>query len=250
MAMVITDNSPSPGYVAWTGVVMTFKDINYSVTNGNSNKKFIWWDFTNPNAMQESDTLPTLTDDDCVFLLNISGTHYLIPGRTIYHSELFYTDPHPAGFIHDWGGTIAAIPTGWLHCNGASLLRADYLNLFTAIGVIHGSADGTHFNIPDLRDVSIVGAKQDDTGIPKTNISGALTQSGGAATHTLTEAQMPAHTHTTNAAPGGTDDMDTFLGNDQHIHTRWTAITSSSTGGGGAHNNLHPYYVMTYIIKT
>jgi len=55
----------------------------------------------------------------------------------------------PAGVVSPYAG--AAAPTGWLLCDGASKLRADYADLFTAIGVAFGSADGTHFNVPDLR---------------------------------------------------------------------------------------------------
>ena len=44
----------------------------------------------------------------------------------------------------------ATAPAGWKVANGASLLRADYAALFAAIGTTYGSADGAHFNIPDL----------------------------------------------------------------------------------------------------
>jgi len=62
-------------------------------------------------------------------------------------------------YVDDKGvlpGSIMAWPTesapsGWLECNGASLLRSAYADLFALIGVMYGSADGTHFNIPDLR---------------------------------------------------------------------------------------------------
>ena len=43
------------------------------------------------------------------------------------------------------------VPDGFLECDGSSLLRADYAKLFTAIGTVWGTADATHFNIPDLR---------------------------------------------------------------------------------------------------
>lgn len=42
-------------------------------------------------------------------------------------------------------------PTGWLEENGASLVRATYPDLFTAIGTMYGAADSTHFNLPDAR---------------------------------------------------------------------------------------------------
>lgn len=45
----------------------------------------------------------------------------------------------------------ASAPTGWLFCDGSSVLRASYSALFAALGTAYGSVDGTHFNIPDLR---------------------------------------------------------------------------------------------------
>lgn len=55
----------------------------------------------------------------------------------------------PPGLISDFGGDTA--PDGWLLCDGASYLRADHPELFTAIGTKYGTADGTHFNVPDFR---------------------------------------------------------------------------------------------------
>lgn len=46
---------------------------------------------------------------------------------------------------------LATPPTGYLECNGASLLRASYADLFSAIGTYYGAADGTHFTLPDYR---------------------------------------------------------------------------------------------------
>lgn len=40
---------------------------------------------------------------------------------------------------------------GWLYCNGQSVLRATFPALFNAIGTRYGAADGTHFNVPDMR---------------------------------------------------------------------------------------------------
>jgi hypothetical protein len=55
----------------------------------------------------------------------------------------------PTGTILAFGAETA--PGGYLECNGASVLRADYSDLFGVIGTAWGTADGTHFNIPDLR---------------------------------------------------------------------------------------------------
>lgn len=47
---------------------------------------------------------------------------------------------------------MSTAPSGWLECNGAAISRATYANLFTAIGVVWGTGDGsTTFNVPDFR---------------------------------------------------------------------------------------------------
>jgi microcystin-dependent protein len=107
----------------------------------------------------------------------------------------------PVGTLLVWAGTIATVPSNFLFCNGASIDRVTYPALFTAIGTTYGSIDIDHFNLPDLRDRFIVGALQDDAGVPKTNLTGALAASGGAITHqhaahALTQPVISNHTVT------------------------------------------------------
>lgn len=88
--------------------------------------------------------------------------------------------PVPVGGIILWSGTVATIPTGWALCDGTA------------------NSPG-----PDLRDKFVVGAKQDDSGVAKTNLTGSLTASGAAAvsTHTLsTNVAIDAHSLSTNVA--------------------------------------------------
>jgi microcystin-dependent protein len=162
----------------------------------------------------------------------------------------------PAGFVAPYAGTTA--PDGWLFCYGQAISRTTYADLFTAISTTFGVGDGsTTFNVPDIRGRVIAG--KDDMGGSSANrltdqtggLDGdTLGDTGGAETHTLTEAQMPAHTHTQNAATvlnlGGSTDLvagggaaDDGLGG-----------TTASTGGGGAHNNVQPTIILNYCIKT
>jgi microcystin-dependent protein len=152
-----------------------------------------------------------------------------------------------------YGGTSA--PTGWLLCNGAAVSRSTYADLFAVVGTTYGAGDGSStFNLPDLRDRFAVGSG--------TTYSAGAT--GGAATHTLTEAEMPAHTHSatstdsghTHVLPygdsGGESDGWDGSGNSSTTNTGYANITTTiaSTGGGGAHNNLPPYLSLAFIIKT
>ena len=106
----------------------------------------------------------------------------------------------PIGGVIIWAGLIANVPSGFALCDGSSLLRAGtYADLFAQVGTVFGYADGTHFNLPDLRDKFVVGARQDDSGAPKTNIRGSLEQSitvtGAVLTHSLTIADHTGLTH-------------------------------------------------------
>jgi len=53
---------------------------------------------------------------------------------------------------------FSTVPYGYLKCNGATVSRTTYSNLFAKIGTIYGGGDGsTTFNLPDLRGVFVRG---------------------------------------------------------------------------------------------
>jgi hypothetical protein len=76
---------------------------------------------------------------------------------------------------------------------------------------------------------------------------------GGAETHTLTTAQIPAHLHTVKAYEGGSGQINyrplSALGNAGAGVTNGTT-NSGNTGSGEAHNNLQPYIVVYFFRRT
>jgi len=130
--------------------------------------------------------------------------------------------------------------TNWLYCDGSSLLRSAYPDLFTVIGTVYGSVDSSHFNIPDLRGRASVGF---GTGPGLSTYT--LGQTGGEEQHQLTVAELAAHTHS---------DTPVLLIGTQvppPLDGYGPSILPSSTGSTGLdtpHNNIQPYLAISYYI--
>ncbi len=196
----------------------------------------------------------------------VLGTPYTV--KYIHASTEFIVIGHassiPAGVINAYAGTSA--PSGWLLCNGASLLRTDYAGLFAAIGTTYGTADGTHFTLPDCTGRILAGKESSATRLTSAVSGvdgGTLGATGGSQSHTLTTAQLathnhavtdPGHTHTVVAAanaflnPGAGGSAAQSSATNTGSNT--TGITLADAGSGAAHNNVQPTIVLNYIIKT
>ena len=113
------------------------------------------------------------------------------------------------------------------------------LALVGSSGVPKGWAicDGTQ-GTPDLRGRFVLMAQDSAYSIMST---------GGAATHTLTEAEMPSHKHSLyfrfggGNGPGGS--------NIQSSQNSGPGDNTTPAGGNNPHNNMPPYYTLVYIMK-
>jgi microcystin-dependent protein len=86
-------------------------------------------------------------------------------------------------------------PRKYLVCNGASVSRTKYIDLYNIIGTRFGNGDGsTTFNLPDFTDKFILGS----------NIENQIGVTGGAFSKVLQVSQLPAHSHTGTVDSAGT----------------------------------------------
>lgn len=144
--------------------------------------------------------------------------------------------PCVVGEVAAFAGDTA--PACYLLANGAAVDRTTYSELFSVIGTTYGSGDGsTTFNMPNLKGRMSVGF---DAGQTEFNTLG---ETGGEKAHTLTVSEMPPHSHNfyfDNSQSGHTGARKTSYAN--------TTMSTSSVGGGQAHNNMPPYFTLNYII--
>lgn len=138
----------------------------------------------------------------------------------------------PTGAIVSWGGDpAAAVPPGWLLCDGTPVSRSKYGKLFSTISTTYGSGDGsTTFHLPDLTDKYLYGHET------------AAGTTGGSDTHDhpfTTSVQLAnvaggAHNHSSNAgAPGAAGASHNHNVNATNAASgNSTSNTGKSTGNG------------------
>jgi len=152
------------------------------------------------------------------------------------------------GEIRMFGGNFA--PQGWATCDGQILPIAQNTALFSLLGTTYGGNGQTTFALPDLR------------GRLPVHIGGGLTigQAGGSETVILTATNLPAHTHTANAASAartlspagqywaadpGANVAPYAAAPDGRVMSG-TAI--GAQGGSQPHANMQPFLAVTFII--
>lgn len=145
-------------------------------------------------------------------------------------------------------------PMNWALCDGTQFMIQQFPLLFSVIGNIYGGDGKTTFAVPDLRCCAVQG---------KGSI-GDLGMRQGAVAVSLTDENMPLHTHTAyvnntpsvNVEGGGklpsrfvAAGANAFLEPaSQESLVSLSPLTVGSIGAGEPHNNMQPYLPLNFCI--
>lgn len=148
-------------------------------------------------------------------------------------------------------------PKGWAFCNGQILPISQNTALFALLGTYYGGDGKSTFALPDLQGCRVPIGTGQGQGLSER----VLGETGGAATVTLLESEMPAHSHSLNAtaspadvsSPTPTTALARTTGKPGWAQgnnplTNLNVTTIAPNGGSLPHNNLMPYVVMNFCI--
>jgi microcystin-dependent protein len=147
-------------------------------------------------------------------------------------------------------------PQNWVFCNGALMSISQNAAFFSVIGTYYGGNGTTTFAVPNIQNCGAVGWGQ---GPGLSNY--VIGQTIGTADVTLTQAQMPAHTHFVNSSAGSSyvqpvansswigaivDRGELFLASPDG--STFASQTIGTQGGSQPHNNQQPFLGMNFCI--
>lgn len=193
--------------------------------------------------------------------------------------EIAELQPAPLGIVQMWAGV--SVPEGYVLCDGREYSITEYPELSKALGTTFNTATNAnggaytttagYFRVPDLRGRFVVGRHDDD------NEYKELGAAGGKKSVALTTEQLPEHKHDVKdylminpdynelSFDGWkwVDDTPIEVGGDMvsgpkrhasagkstNKYAQWLKHGSEMAGGGEAHENRPPYYVLAYIIR-
>jgi microcystin-dependent protein len=144
-------------------------------------------------------------------------------------------------------------PKGWAFCNGQILSIASNTALFSLLGTQYGGDGKSTFALPDMQGRVMLNSGQ-GAGLSD-YVQG---ETGGEATHTLLQNEMPAHSHGFRASPAtgtATTPANTMYGQSgsMKLYGQNPAASMSvnalvTAGSGQPHNNMMPYGTLNCII--
>ncbi len=156
------------------------------------------------------------------------------------------------GEIRMFAGNFA--PKDWAFCSGGILAIQQNSSLFSLLGTTYGGDGRTSFALPEMRGRVPIG-QGNGAGLSRR----PLAEKGGREEVTLTELNLPRHTHslqgTTNSADKESPEnamlamvSGEFYATDATAPEAMMSAEVKAAGDSQPHNNLAPYLGVNFII--
>jgi microcystin-dependent protein len=138
-------------------------------------------------------------------------------------------------------------PKGWALCDGQLLPINQNQGLFSLLGTTYGGDGRVNFGLPNLQ-----GRTPIHMGAAHT-----LGERGGEQAHTLTQPEMPLHTHFVNSSPTNGNSVqpnNTVFAGALNVYRAPDSLTTlrpdtvTPVGGSQAHLNMQPFLVLNFSI--
>ena len=147
-------------------------------------------------------------------------------------------------------------PKGWAWCDGQLLPLSQNTALFSLLGTTYGGNGKSNFALPDLQGRAPMHPGQ-GPGLSLYDLG----ETGGAETVSLTESQIPGHSHNLSAIPGAAVSRSPagagWSGDRRSPVLAYSSAAADSTMAGDAigesgqsvpHNNMQPYLTFYFCI--
>ncbi|HEX8104178.1 MAG TPA: tail fiber protein [Solirubrobacteraceae bacterium] len=138
-------------------------------------------------------------------------------------------------------------PKGWAQCNGQLLPINQNQPLFALLGTAFGGDGRVNFALPNLQGKTPIHAGNGHT----------LGEAGGEQSHTVSIAEIPAHTHVVQASSANSDTTipsGNNLGTTANLYGPVANVTTldpsavSNAGGSQPHLNMQPFLTLMFCI--
>ena len=142
-------------------------------------------------------------------------------------------------------------PKGWAQCDGQLMAINQNQAMFALLGTTYGGNGQTTFGLPDLRGKVPVHFGDSHP---------VLGEKGGEVAHTLTQSEMPAHSHPVNVdnstASSNQPSPTSYLANSTppNVYGAFSGVQPmnaaevGNAGGSQPHENRMPYLVLNFCI--
>ena len=163
------------------------------------------------------------------------------------------------GTVIMWAAPGSA-PDGYLKCDGSSVNKTIYSNLWFLLGNAYGPSTDTTFTLPNFNGRMPMGDFTTGIGTNGGSADATVVSHSHTATSSVTD---PGHTHTmfngsnlnsnkNNGGIAGTDIFQTNFSNTTNDSTTGISVSTSinTTGSSGTGANLPPYLKLQFLIKT